>query len=157
MVAKQTRRLRKWGSLPCVFLLLLLQQSQVERTTASTTVDDASFIELSPGEPIRRDCSPGTQETFGILMEQDQLLRFSILKGDLALAIEAYNPTGTKVLEHVSHGYETIESSLISETPGWYKIVIRSLETSETPRSYELRLQPIKVLNKQGRLDHEAR
>ena len=89
-------------------------------------------------------------------MEQEQLLQFSVLKGDLAIAIEAYKPNGTKILEHVSHSYETIESSLVSETAGSYKIVIRSLETSPSPRSYELRLRPIKVLTKEGRLDHEA-
>src|ERR1044072_3080990 len=151
MVARQTRRLSKWA-LPFVFLLVLFQPPQAERTAASTT--DATI--LSPGQSIQQDCSAGTQQTFALWMEQEQLLQFAVLKGDLAIAIEAYKPNGTKILEHVSHSYETIESSLVSETAGSYKIVIRSLETSPSPRSYELRLRPIKVLTKEGRLDHEA-
>src|ERR1051326_3005941 len=118
MVAKQTRRLSRSVSLLCVILLLLLQQSQAELTAVSTTIETPGVIEVSPGESIRRSCTLGQQETFAIVMHPEQLLNFSIIKGDLALTIEAYDPDGTKLLEHVSHKYETIESSLISETAG---------------------------------------
>jgi len=156
MVAKQTRRLSRSVSLLCVILLLLLQQSQAERTAVSTTVEAPGVIEVFPGESIRRSCTPGQQETFAIVMQPEQLLNFSIIKGDLALTIEAYDPDGTKLLEHVSHNYETIESSLISETAGSYKLIVRSSETFGPDRPYELRLEPLKVLTKPGRVDYEA-
>ena len=124
-----------------VFLLLLILQS-------SPAVD---------AESIRLDSSPGKQETLAIPMEQDRLLNFSIVKGDLAISIEVYDPSDLKILEYVSHRYEIIESCFVSETPGTYKIVIRSLETSEPHRPYELRLQAARVLTKQGRSDFEAR
>lgn len=157
MLAKQTRRLSRWISLPCAFLLLLLQQPQADRTRVSAQLRSNSFIEVPPGQSIRRDCVPGQQETFAIVMEQQQLLSFSIFKGDLALTIEAYDPSGTKLLEHVSSSYETIFSSLISDTAGTYRLVVRSSETSGSSRPYELRLEPLTVLTKPGRLDHEAR
>src|ERR1044072_766810 len=134
MLPKQTRRLSRSVSLPCLFLLLLLQQSQNEQTATSTPIAAPGVIEVFPGESIRRSCTPGQQETFAIVMQPEQLLNFSIIKGDLALTIEAYDPDGTKLLEHVSHNYETIESSLISETAGSYKLVIKSSETSGPDR-----------------------
>lgn len=157
MVTKQTRRLSRWVSLSCVILLSALQQFQAERTGVSKTIEASSVIEISPGESIRSSCTPGQQETFALVMQPEQLLKFSIIKGDLAITIEAYDPGGTKLLETVSHNYETIESSFISETAGSYKLVIRSLETSGSLRPYELRLEPLEILTKLGRLDYEAR
>src|SRR4051795_2795422 len=100
MVARQTRRLSKWV-LPFVFLLVLFQPPQAEWTVRSTT-EATDFIALAPGQSIRQDCSPGTRKTFAIRLDQEQLLQFTVLKGDLAIAIELYEPTGTKILEHVS-------------------------------------------------------
>lgn len=157
MAPKQTGRLSRLVSLPCVILLLLLQQSQAERTTVSTAIKAPAVIEISSGESIRRSCTPGQQETFAIVMQPEQLLNFSIMKGDLAIKIEAYDPGGTKLLEQVSHNYEMIESSLISETAGHYKLVISSVESAGSDRPYELRLEPLTVLTKPGRLDYEAR
>ena len=157
MVARQTHRLAKWGLLPCVFFLLSFQPPQLERTARSETNNPFSFTEIWPGQLIRWDCAPGEQEAFAVFMKQEQTLRFSIVKGDLAISVAAYNPSGAKLLEYVSHGYERIESSVVSDTPGTYKIVIRSLEISKERRPYELRLQPLKALTKHGRLDHEAR
>ena len=157
MVAKRTRCLRKWVSLPCVLLLLGLQQPQAERTAVSSTIEAASVLEVSPGQLVRRYSTPGQQETFAVVMGHEQLLNLSILKGDQAITVEAYDAAGAKVLEHVSHKYETIESCVISENAGTYKLVIRSSETSGSGRPYELRLEPLKVLTKPGRLDYEAR
>jgi CHAT domain-containing protein/tetratricopeptide (TPR) repeat protein len=137
--------------------LLLLQQSQNEQTATSTPIAAPGVIEVSPGMSIRRSCTPGQQETFAIVMQPEQLLNFSINKGDLAITIEAYDPAGTKLLEYASRNYETIESSLISETAGSYKLVIKSSETSGSDRPYELRLQLVKALTKPGRSDYEAR
>ena len=157
MITKQTRRSSRWVSLSCVILLSALQQIQAERTAISKNNEAAGVIKVSSGETIRSSCTPGQQETFAIVMQPEQLLRFSIIKGDLAITIEAYEPGGTKLLEHVSRNYETIESSFISETAGTYKLIIRSSENSGSGRPYELRLEPFKVLTKPGRLDYQAR
>lgn len=157
MIAKRTRCLRVWVSLPCVLLLLVLQHPQAERTAVSSTIEAASVIEVSPGQLVRRYSAPGQQETFRVVMGQEQLLNLSILKGDQAITVEAYDPAGTKVLEHISRKYETIESCVISENAGTYKLVIKSAETSGSGRPYELRLEPLKVLTRAGRLDYEAR
>ena len=152
MVAKHTRRLTKWGLLSSLFLLLLLQSAPL----GQTDVDSSRSIQVLPGQSIRRDLSTGKEDTFAVLMESQRLVHFSIIKGDLAVTTEVYDSSGTKVLEYVSRRYEVIESSLVAEISGTYKIVIRSLETSESPRAYELRLQPLKVLTRQGRAEHEA-
>ena len=157
MVAKQGCRLSRWVSLPCVLLFLLLQQPQAERIAVSTTIEASAVVEVAAGQSLRRYSAPGQQETFAIVMEQEQLLRFSILKGDLAISIEAYDPAGTKLLEQVSHDYETIESTLVAATSGTYKLVIKSLEIVGSVRPYELRLESLKELTRSGRLDYEAR
>jgi CHAT domain-containing protein/tetratricopeptide (TPR) repeat protein len=157
MVVTPARRFWKCVLFFYLALPLLLPPSRAEQTAVSSTLNPTSVIALQPGHSIRRELSAGQQETFEISMGQGQLLRFSIQKGDLALNTEAYNPTGTRILEQVSHGFETVESSLLSETAGSYRIVIQSLERVALPRRYELSLHPVAVLTTQDRLDHEAR
>ena len=122
-----------------------------------TTTNTDNLIQIASATSIRREVAASRKDEFGISMSQGQLLRLSVDKGDLALSIVLYDPTGIRVLEQVSHDYETVEISFPTDVSGTYRIVVQSLETAELRRQYELSVQPVTTVTREGRRDSEAR
>src|SRR5215217_4161854 len=77
--------------------------------TESTTSNDV--MPISAGFSVRRELAAGAKEVFEISVDDGKLLRFSIDKGDLALSINLYGPSDTKLLEHLSQEFEVVEIS----------------------------------------------
>ena len=112
-------------------------------------------IPIAPGTSEPRELTGGGREVFSIAIDKDQLLRFSIDKGDLLLATTLYGPTGVKLLEHVSQDFENVELSFPAQIAGTYTIELRSQESG--PRKYELRVQPLTPVTAGNQKDSEAR
>src|ERR1041384_5627810 len=115
------------------------------------------LIRLSQGASFHQKLEPGAQAVIGVWVGQGRLLRFSIDKGDLALSTVLYGPTETKLVEHVSQEFETVEISFPADVAGLYKIELRSRETAEAPRPFELKIQPSTPVTSVDRKDSEAR
>ena len=141
-----------------LFLLLLLSPSPGSPPVeVETTHNSGAVIQIAPGSSLQRQLAPGAKEVIGVWVGQGRLLRFSIEKGDLALSTIVYGPTETKLLEHVSQDFETVELSFPADVAGLYRIEIRSLETAQTSRPFELKVDPLTAVTAAGRKDSEAR
>lgn len=114
-------------------------------------------IQIAPGESKHRELAGGARDVFAIAVNKDQLLRFLIDKGDLLLSTTLYDPTGVKLLEHVSQDFEIVELSFPSQSAGTYTLELRSQESAPTPRQYELKVEPLTPVTAQNQKDSEAR
>lgn len=142
-----------------VFLLLILVVcllADIAGGLPKTTATNKDVLELTPGSSISRDLSAGDDELYEISLGKDQLLRLSIDKGDSAVALVLYDPAGKKVLEQVSHGYELLDVSVVTDAAGPHRLEVRSLELNDARRSYEIKLEPIRAATVQDRRDYTA-
>jgi len=121
--------------------------------TSSTSTNEPVLI--TPGFSQSREIAAGGREEFALNIERDQVLHFSIVKGDLLLKIVLFGPTGTRLLEHASQDFEVVEVSFATELPGTYRIEIESRE-KEKSRQYGLSIEPFSPVAKQGQKDTEA-
>ena len=147
-------------ALICLSLsLLLLFFPSAENTPidVGTGNNTGKVIQLPPGSSFHRELGPGAHEVIGVWVGQGRFLRFSIEKGDLALSTVLYGPNGTKLVEHVSQEFEVVEISFPADVTGLYKIELRSHETAETQRSFELKVHPLTSITAVDRKESEAR
>ena len=120
------------------------------------TTSNAETILVAPGSSTQRELGAGAKEVFAVQADAGQLLKFSIDKGDLVLSTTLYDPTGVKLVEHVSQDFETVEISFPIEVAGTYMIELRSLEKAGN-RKYELKVQSLTTVTALERKDSEAR
>jgi CHAT domain-containing protein/Tfp pilus assembly protein PilF len=122
-----------------------------------TATNNGGVSQLPPGATFSQELAPGAQKVIAVEVERGGILRFSIDKGDFALSTVLYGPSKTKLIEHVSHEFETVELSFPAEVAGQYKIELRSLETTEPQRRFELTVNPLTPVTAAARKDSEAR
>lgn len=139
----------------CMGLLMLVSCRPGTRSVASEEAFKSG--QIAAGSSVRSGLAGGAKEVFGIAVIQDQLLRFSVDKGDLLLATTLYGPTGIKLLEHVSQDFEIVELSFPCQLAGTYTIELQSQESAQTPRQYELKVQPLTPVTALNGKDSEAR
>jgi CHAT domain-containing protein/tetratricopeptide (TPR) repeat protein len=132
-------------------------RSGTKSSTSDAGLTSSEPIGIAPGTTSRRELIGGAKEVFSLSADPGQLLRFSIDKGDLLLATTVYGPTGVKLLEHVSQDFEIVELSFPCQLAGAYTIEIRSQESAQTPRQYELKVQPLTPVTELSLKDSEAR
>jgi CHAT domain-containing protein len=98
--------------------------------------------ELVPGATIRRELAPDNRGAFLVSIDENQLLRLVIDKGDIVLSTTVFGPTGTRLLQHVSQDFETVDLSLPTQLAGQYRIELQSLDKAK--KSYfQLTLDPL--------------
>ena len=142
-----------------VFLLLILVVcllAAIAGSLTKTTATKREVLELAPGSSISRDLSASDNELYEISLSKDQLLRLSIDKGDLALALVLYDPAGTKLFEQVSHGYELLDVSVVTDAAGPHRLEVRSLELNDARRNYEIKLESTRTATVQDRRNYAA-
>jgi CHAT domain-containing protein/Flp pilus assembly protein TadD len=115
------------------------------------TAGNSKLIELTPGASIPREIAAGNKDLFEISLTAGQLLRLSLDKGDLALALVLYDPSGQKLIAQVSHGYEVLELSLPTDAAGMYRLEISSQEEEARVRQYQLRVEPVTTATTEDR------
>ncbi len=146
-------------ALMCVALVLVLLVPLSEKgpIAGETVAANEELVHLTPGSTMRRELKAGGKDVFGIDVDAGKLIRFSIDKGDLGLSTVLYGPSGTKLLEHISQDFETVEISVPADSAGLYRIELQSRENAQTSRPYELTLQPLRSATPRDRRDSEAR
>jgi tetratricopeptide (TPR) repeat protein len=143
----------------CLFLALaitIFRGLQTPSPASETSANDAVTIDIAPGTSIQHKLAAGATASFSVSITGGSLLRFSIDKGDFVVSTTLYGPTGTKLLEHLSQDFEVVDLSFPAQTPGSYRIELRSRETVET-RQFELRLQPLTAITPINQKDSDAR
>ena len=142
----------------CLFsLLVVFPSAEAPPVELESGANTQELMQIAPGSSLRRQLGAGVQEVIGVNVSQGKLLRFSIEKGDLALSTVLYGPTGTELVKHVSQEFEAIEISFPADEAGLYKIEIRSRETTDTLRPYEIKIYSLTTIKPADRKDSEAR
>ena len=127
-----------------LFVIVLLVLSPVHQSTLVVTETAASDVseQVTPGGSAHSEITAGEKRVFVVSANEGTLLRFSIDKGDLALATVVYGPTNTELAEHVSEDFEVVELSVPVNVSGSYRIEIQSREKVGTPpRPYALKVE----------------
>lgn len=138
------------------FLLVTLLLAGSAATSSSTSVAGAEPIRLNAGSSAKRELNAGEKDVFGISVSPGYLLRLSIDKGDLALSLSLYDPSGEKLFDRVSFHHEKIELSALAQIMGTYLMEIRSLEVSGTTRHFELKVEALKPATLIDRKNYDA-
>ncbi|MEN3326598.1 MAG: hypothetical protein V7638_1405, partial [Acidobacteriota bacterium] len=138
-------------------LVLLFPLSEGGSIATETVAANDEWIHLTPGSTVRRELTAGGKDVFGINVGAGKLIRFSIDKGDLGLSTVLYGPTGTRLLEHISQDFETVEISFLADSAAVYRIELQSRENVQTPKPYELTVQALRSITRRDRKDSEAR
>jgi CHAT domain-containing protein/Tfp pilus assembly protein PilF len=158
---KNIRAERTWSvALVCVCLFVLLTAIPSPEAPPADTemaVTAEGLKQIAPGSSLSGTLGPGAQETIGITVTHGKFLRFSIEKGDLGLFVVLYGPTGTTLVQHVSQEFEVVEISFPADVDGLYKIELRSRETTDALRPYEIKVHSLKTVTPADRKDSEAR
>jgi CHAT domain-containing protein len=135
----------------CLTVLLVL--SPVHQLTSVVSDEPA---QVTPGSAVRGEITAGAKRVFAVSANEGTLLRFSIDKGDLALATIVYGPSGAQLAEHVSEDFEIVDLSVPVDVSGSYRIEIQSREKVDT-RPYELKVETLRPITPALRKDTEAR
>jgi tetratricopeptide (TPR) repeat protein len=141
----------------CAALLAFIFRGPEIPAIAETSSNSGDLIQLAPGSSSRGELTAGAKNVFTVSVDHDQLLRFSVDKGDLLVTTSLYGPTNAKLLEHVSQDFESVELSFPAQVAGKYTIELQSQEKSATPRAYEIKLHPLTSVTPLNRKDSEAR
>jgi CHAT domain-containing protein len=122
-----------------------------------TSVKSVAPILISDGASVYRELAAGKKDVFKVTANEGKLLRFSVDKGDLRLWTALYDPTGTKLTEHVSEDFEVVEISFPAQLVGTYRLEIQSQEKVDPPRQYQLTFHHLTTATQRERKDSEAR
>lgn len=111
---------------------------------------------ITAGSSIHNTLTAGNTHSFRIPLLAGKSVRFSIDKGDFAMAAALYDPTGIKLLEQPSRDFEILEISSPIQVTGTYTLELHSLERKATS-SYELKLQSLNSITAADCRNSEAR
>lgn len=118
---------------------------------------------LQPGIPIERTLAKGQTHSFTVNMEQDQYLQLVVDQHGIDVVVRVFSPAGKSLGEfdtpNGNQGPENV--SLVSITPGVYRIDVTPLERMEgpPPGRYEIKileLRPATEQELQAGKNHDA-
>jgi len=141
----------------CLTVVLVLSPVRQSTPVVTETAASDEPAQVAPGSSVPSEITAGAKRVFVVSANEGTLLRFSIDKGDLALATVVYGPTGAQLSKHVSEDFEIVELSVPVDVSGNYRIEIQSREKVDTPRQYELKVEPLAPITQALRKDSEAR
>src|SRR5262245_12483943 len=73
---------------------------------------------------VDREIAAGESQLFEVSLAGNQLLRFSLEKGDLAIRLIITDASGQKLIEQVSRRYEVMAASVVANSAGTYHIEV---------------------------------
>lgn len=127
-------------------ILVICGSGAAVNSSPSNVSDDQPKTDLKAGSTTR-DISAGEVQQFEITLTENQLLRLSLEKGDLACRLTIADAAGHRVLDKVSRRYEIVYVSLIVSSTGTYHLEISSLENKDQ-RQYRLEVDPVHKASK---------
>ncbi|HKX32320.1 MAG TPA: CHAT domain-containing tetratricopeptide repeat protein [Blastocatellia bacterium] len=113
---------------------------------------------LRPGSPIERELAAGQPQTYQIRLETGQFLRVIVEQLSIDVVIQVLAPAGRSLFEIDSESRlrGTEAASLVAETPGDYRVVIRPSQPGAAAGTYQIRIDEPRASTEQERALHEA-
>ncbi|MGH9768037.1 MAG: CHAT domain-containing tetratricopeptide repeat protein [Blastocatellia bacterium] len=122
-------------SFPCLSSIASMQNTQ------------AQARRIEPGKPVERELKGGEVHQYQVEMEAGQFLHAIVEQRGIDVVVIIFAPSGQKVIEVDSpngdNGPEPVY--LIGETPGLYRLEIRSLEPAALAGKYEIRIEALRA------------
>jgi hypothetical protein len=102
---------------------------------------------LEPGKPVERELKGGEVHQYHVEMEAGQFLHTIVEQRGIDVVVIVFAPNGQKVFEvdspNGANGPEPVY--LLGETPGPYRLEIRSLEPTALAGKYEIRIEALRA------------
>jgi CHAT domain-containing protein/tetratricopeptide (TPR) repeat protein len=127
-----------------IFLCLLL--CTVPQLVCGPIVSSqaGNLTDFRSGGSVTEQLSARAEREFQVFLQTGELLKFSVVKGDLNVSVELRDPGGQQVVEYRSYSYEPIELSAVAESSGVFLLEIRSLETATRLQQFALTVDPVR-------------
>ena len=133
-----------------------LREVAVTPSSAETSANanyDSDMQVLDSSQSIKRKIGGGQTHYYRIMLMTDQFLRLDVDQRGIDVSVMLYEPGGKKVVESNrfigEYGPETI--SWVTESPGVYKLEVRSIEKEQIAEYYEVKLLEERVATFQDR------
>ena len=140
----------------CIACVVIFRVTETGSSNAESPANTDIAITITSGSSTKYELKAGARQSFAISVEAENLLRFSIDKGDLGLSTTLLDPNGNQLLEHISQDFEVVEISFSIQSTGTYTIALQSREKEET-RQFELKVEALRTVTAQDLKDSEAR
>ena len=149
------------GFLLGVFLLTMLPLRESHSasylspdSTRSPSQDSQRNAEpLEPGKSLERKLEGGNLHSYEVRLAAEQFLRVVADQRGIDIALTLSNPDGSSLIEvdnrHGERGAEA--ASLVANTPGVYRIEVRSKRRSDPAGTYQLKLETPRAASDQDR------
>jgi tetratricopeptide (TPR) repeat protein len=122
------------------------------------TVDEKDVRPLEQGHPVKRELSSGHRHLYRLKLSADQFLKATIEQQGIDVVVQISGPEGNPILESDSErrpqGQE--QASMVAETAGDYRLVVRSKPKEMAAGSYEIRIEELRAATDDDRALHEA-
>lgn len=137
--------MRRLATFTLGLLLLLIAPA------AAQNVKDAPV--LAPGQAVERTLTGGQSHTYLVTLSSGQLLHVEVNQRGIDVVVTLFGPDGRQLAEVDSpNGTQGPESVwLIAETPGSYRLVVRSLEQTAAAGRYEMNVAEVRDATAQDR------
>lgn len=132
-----------------VMLFLLPSASlraQTAASNAATTRNEDGVHALKMGEPVERELAGGGTHNYRITLTTGQFLRVVAEQRGIDVVVALFGPDGKQLLEVDSpNGTDGPEPlAWIAESPGSYRVEVRSLEKDAAPGRYVIALSELR-------------
>jgi tetratricopeptide (TPR) repeat protein len=119
--------------------------SWIDHSTVRTVLarDEPGAAQLVPGTTITQEVSVNSSQNYEINLTAGDHLQVIVVKRDLHLSVTLFGPDGGSLGEFVSRRYGPLRASVIAETSGPHRLVIRTMEKEEARGRYQLRVEKI--------------
>ncbi|HKQ77181.1 MAG TPA: CHAT domain-containing tetratricopeptide repeat protein [Blastocatellia bacterium] len=116
-------------------------------TIGALTNTQSQTQRMEPGRPVERELKGGEVHQYQVEMEAGQFLHAIVDQRGIDVVVIVFAPNGQKVFEVDSpngdNGPEPVY--LLGETPGAYRLEIRSLEPTALAGKYEIRIEALRA------------
>jgi CHAT domain-containing protein len=132
-----------------IFILLLPAVS----SSRAQVVDQQDVPLLEPSQPVKRKIGGNESHYYRIALMTDQYVQIIVDQRGADVRVKLFQPDGNVVAESNKltgpYGPEAI--SWVAQSPGLYKLEVRSIERSKRTDSYEVKLSEERVATFQDR------
>lgn len=158
------------GSKPIRLLLFCLLATLSQYQDAETSIEASSNSSANPAEEVGTTprslkagtrisdvMSSGNERVYSLDLEGGEHAVIEVSKGDLQLKVSVCPKNNQPCLEFFGRRYGMLEISISADVWTSYRLVIRSLETDPSERTYEVNVPQIVRATPQSRLVDAAR
>jgi CHAT domain-containing protein/TolA-binding protein len=111
---------------------------------------------LQQGLSVTHEISSKESHLFEVTLQTDQLITLSISAGDFNFSLRLVGPDDNLLQEAVHRRYGTMTWQFVASQQGRYRLTLNSLEQDTRPRTYQLKVEHIRVANRHEKIGAQA-